>query len=205
MTPFRTDELTFLRRHGFSPEEVHDGRRQGKRTRESDARQAGKVLILTSAPCRAMGHRIRTRAGHCAQCKPANIGFTTRETASGYVYIAGSMNGRLIKIGLAADMAQRERQLRAEKYGGFGDWLVLIHVPVDDCGKTEREVSSRIRGERVYNSYCKDGLEQTATEMIRCSFSSALQALIQVVGPILNEERYLHQWRDYEFKFANQL
>jgi len=143
MSPFTTAELAFLTRHNFSPDEVHDGRHQGKRTRELRAREAGKVLILTSTPCWAMGHRIRTRAGHCAQCKPANIGFTARETLSGYAYVAGSLNGRLIKIGVAGDIAQRERQLRAESYGGFADWVVLLSVWVDDSGKVERQVSSK--------------------------------------------------------------
>jgi hypothetical protein len=198
MSPFTTEELAFLARHNFLPEEVHDGRRQGKRSRELQAKEAGKVLILTSTLCRAMGHRIRTRGGHCAQCKPANIAFTGRETLSGYVYIAGSLGGQLIKIGVAGDIAQRERQLKAERYGGFGDWQVLVNVWVNDCGRIEREISDRIRGERVRASYWKDGYEQTASEMIRCSFSVALKPYADVVG-LLFEQSYLTQWPDYEF------
>src|SRR5450631_2514766 len=133
MSVFTSEERSFLSRHGFSENDVYDGRGEGKRWREYQAKEAGKILILTSARCRAIGHRIRTRAGHCAQCKPANIGFTARETATGYVYIAGTLRGQLIKIGVAGDIAQRERQLKAERYGGFGDWLVLINVRVDDC------------------------------------------------------------------------
>jgi hypothetical protein len=88
--------------------------------------------MLTSVRCRAIGHRIRTRGGHCAQCNPANIGFTERETANGYVYIAGSRRGRFIKIGATRDVAQRERQLRTERYGGASDWLVLVYDRVDN-------------------------------------------------------------------------
>ena len=179
---------------------MYDGRGDGKRWREYKAREAGKVLILTSTPCRAMNHRIRTRAGHCAQCKPANIGFTARETLSGYVYIAGSLRGRLIKIGVAGDVAQRERQLRAESYGGFADWVVLLNVWVNDSGKVERQVSSNIKGERFYNSYWKDGLEQVATEMIRCSFSTAFKEFTAAVGQLVNEQRILSQCSDYEFE-----
>lgn len=147
MSDFTDDEQAFLARHGFTEYDVHDGRGQSKEWRASCARQAGKILVLTSVCCRAEGHRIRTRAGHCAQCKPASIGFTARETLSGHVYIAGTLRGRLVKIGVAGDIAQRERQLRAERYGGFGDWLILVHVWVNDCGKIEREISDRIRGE----------------------------------------------------------
>jgi T5orf172 domain-containing protein len=199
MSPFTDEERAFLSRHGFSEEEVHDGRYEGKRTREFRAKQIGKILILTSTPCRAMRHRIRTRAGHCAQCKPANIGFTARETSSGYVYIAGSLRGRLMKIGVAGDIAQRERQLRAESYGGFADWVVLVNVWVDDSGKVERQISSSIKGQRFYNSYWKDGVEQVATEMIRCSFRTALIAFTSVVGRLVNEQRILSRCSDYEF------
>jgi T5orf172 domain len=73
------------RKLGVNDHEVYDGRGEGKRWREYQAREAGKVLILTSVRCKAMGHRIRTRAGNCAQCNPASIGFTERETANGYV------------------------------------------------------------------------------------------------------------------------
>ncbi|EHR01237.1 GIY-YIG nuclease family protein [Bradyrhizobium sp. WSM471] len=199
MSIFSPQEQTFLARHGFSEEDVYDGRGQGKRWREYKAKEAGKILILTSSPCRAEGHFIRTRAGHCAQCKPANIGFTARESASGYVYIAGSLLGRVIKIGVAGDMGQRARQLNSERYGGHGDWSVLIHVWVDDCGKIERTISDRIKGERVYATYWKDGLEQTAKEMIQCSFSTAFKAYTEIVGSIVNEQRYLAQWHEYEF------
>lgn len=198
MSLFTDDERAFLSRHGFSEDDVYDGRGQSKEGRSSHARQAGKILVLTSVRCRSESHRIRTRAGHCAQCKPANIGFTARETTSGYVYIAGSLHGQLIKIGVAGDTAQRERQLNAERYGGYGDWLVLIHAWVDNCGKIERMISDQIRGERVHAIYWKDGSEQTATEMIRCSFSIALKPYADIVG-LLFEQEYLNQWPDYEF------
>jgi T5orf172 domain len=157
MSPFTPQELAFLARHNFSEGEVYDGRGQGKRWREYQAKEAGKILMLTSVRCRSMGHRIRTRAGHCAQCNPANIGFTERETANGYVYIAGSVRGRFIKIGSTRDIEQRERQLRTERYGGASDWLVLVHDRVDNMQKVEREISDRIPGKRVFNGYIKDG------------------------------------------------
>lgn len=195
MSIFTKQELAFLEQHKFCEEDVYDGRGESKRFRESQAKDAGKILILTSVPCQLAGHRIRTRAGHCAQCKPASIGFTTRETAAGYVYIAGSRQGQLIKIGVAGDMGQRSRQLNAERYGGYKDWVVLIHVLVNECGRLERLISNSIRGERVYATYWKDGSPQ----MIRCSFSAAFKAYQDVLGPIVDAPRYLRQWREYDF------
>lgn len=65
MSLFTGDELRFLSRYNFSEDEVHDGRSQTKIGREMAAKAAGKILVLTNTRCRAMGHRLRTRAGHC--------------------------------------------------------------------------------------------------------------------------------------------
>jgi hypothetical protein len=146
-----------------------------------------------------MGHRIRTRAGHCAQCNPTNIAFTARESSLGNVYIAGSLLGRVIKIGTAGDIAQRENQLRAERYGGFSDWSVLIHVEVNEAGRIERESYSRIRGKKVFNGYIKDGREQVAVEILQCGFSAALKALADTIGGINKPRYWLDRNRQYEF------
>jgi hypothetical protein len=199
MTPFTAGELAFIKKHNFSEEEVHDGRAQGKIGREIYAKKAGKVLVLTNTRCRAMGHRIRTRSGHCAQCNPAKIAFTARELTRANVYIAGSLSGRVIKVGTARDITQREHQSRAERYGGFPDWSVLIHVEVDDAGKVEREVSSRIRGTRIYRGYIKDGREQVATEILQSSFSAAFKALAETIGGIEKPRYWKDRCRRYEF------
>jgi hypothetical protein len=199
MSDFTDSEVMFLAQHGIKKSDVHDGRSQGKRQRESEAKAAGKDIILTSVPCQAAGHRLRTRAGHCVQCKPANIGFIKRETAAQYVYIAGSLAGQLIKIGTASDIKQRERQMRAEGYGGENDWIVLHVIFAENAGAVERAASRQVTGEKAYRKYWKDGLSQTATEMFKCSYSDALTALSRASGGIANLQRKLKYYPEYEF------
>lgn len=199
MPDFTDTEIMFLAQHRISKSDVHDGRSQGKRTREAAAKAAGKDIILTSVPCQAAGHRLRTRAGHCVQCKPANIGFIKRETAAQYVYIAGSLAGRLIKIGTCGDINQRERQMRAESYGGQDDWVVLYLIFTENAGVVERSASQQVRGEKVYREYLKDGYSQVATEMFRCSYSDALTALSKASGGVMNLTKKLKQYPEYEF------
>ena len=93
MTPLTDDEIWFLRLRGFSPEDVYDGRYEFKEDREMAAKNAGKTLVL-GPRCRAAGHRLRTRSGHCVQCDPKKIAFQERYNSPGYVYIAGSLSGR---------------------------------------------------------------------------------------------------------------
>jgi hypothetical protein len=195
MTPLTDGELYFLSRVGLSPDDVHDGRGQSKKYRERAAKEAGKVLVL-GPECQAAGHRLRTRSGHCAQCDTRKIAFQERYNAGGYVYIAGSLSGRAIKIGTAQDIPQRERQLRAERHAGYDDWYVLFSIWVNEAGRIENAASSRVISPRVFGTYFKDNIGQTATEVFKCSFSAALTAIRDTVGGI---ERY----RTWQSRFVN--
>ncbi|MBR0705400.1 GIY-YIG nuclease family protein [Bradyrhizobium liaoningense] len=197
--PFTDEELYFLAHHLIAKDEVHDGRWQTKSRREWEAKEAGKAFILTSAPCRAQGHRLRTRAGHCIQCDPKKIAYIRRETQAGYVYIAGSLEGRVIKIGTTEDIDRRANRLIVESYGGFSDWRVLLCAWVSNAGRTEREILSRIPGERTAGVYFKDGQAQTAVEMIRCSFSSALDVFAAETLAIADLKAIKKQFEEYEF------
>lgn len=117
------NEISFLSRHGYNAADVYDGRYQSKDRRAAAAKEAGKHLVLAGVigrrDCRTQGHRLRTRSGHCIQCNPINIAFQRREDEPGYVYIAGSLSGRVVKIGTTGNLNQRENQMRAEGYGGI--------------------------------------------------------------------------------------
>ncbi len=88
--------------------------------------------------------------------------------------------------------------MRSEKYGGYSDWVILTYEYVENVGQKEREVSDQVQGKRVFGIYFKDGIEQTATEMFRCSFSAALHAFNSVVGG-LDVDRLIARHTRYEF------
>lgn len=201
------DEVSFLVQRGCSEEDVYDGRGQAKERRAAAAKEAGKHLVLAGVigrgDCRRKGHRLRTRAGHCIQCNPLNIVYQKREDTPGYVYIAGSLSGRVIKIGTTGDLNQRENRMRAEGYGGSKDWIILASVYVSKGGEFERAASSRVKGNRVYRTYFKDGIEQGAVELHLCSFSEALRAMTEHLS---DEERerltvFRSQAGRYEFEY----
>src|ERR1700733_2095023 len=108
-------EIRFLASHGYSEDDVYNGLYQSKDDRAAAAKKAGKHLVLAGVVgrgnCRELSHRLRTRAGHCIQCKPLNIAFQRREDTPGYVYIAGSLSDRIIKIGTTGNIVQRENQM----------------------------------------------------------------------------------------------
>jgi hypothetical protein len=170
-------ERAFLSRYGLPADDVYDARGQSGSYWKRRIREENKTVAL-GAPCGNAGHRLRTRAGHCVQCDPKKLAFQARHSAEQYVYIAGSVSEGLIKIGTCKDVPQREHQLRAESYGGAGDWVVVFSVLVRDAGDVEHSARSKLYRHAVVRPYWKDGLRQHGIELLRCSFSRAREALM---------------------------
>src|ERR1700712_1215229 len=125
-------EREFLQRGGRSAGDVFDGRGKQKAVWQKEAKRLGKELVL-GAPCQKAGHRLRTRSGDCVQCNPHKLTFQMRHQIPGYVYIAGSVQKSLIKVGYTDDPGERERSLRAERNAGCRDWEMLFHVQAKEA------------------------------------------------------------------------
>jgi hypothetical protein len=189
-------ELNFLASHGLGPEDVFDARRlpQWYWFRQID--EAGKTVAL-GGRCRNAGHRLRTRRGHCVQCDPKKLAYQARHRAEQYVYIAGSLSAKLIKIGTCIDTMQRENRLRAERYGGAGDWEMIFTVWVKNAGAVEQSAHSRLSHYCVARDYWKDGVRQTGIELLECSFTVARRAVMDAAGPC--DAEYVRYSGRYEF------
>jgi hypothetical protein len=173
------NELNFLYGISRTEDDVFDGRAFSQAGWKQYAKEAGKDIVL-GGRCRKAGHRLRTRGGHCVQCDPKKLAFTARFSSRGQVYIAGSLNGRLIKLGSCGDWEQRLRQLCAERYGGYGDWRLLHSVVVNNMGEVENRIGRKLWRYSVSRPYQKDGLPQVATELYSCSYSQAAKALAEI-------------------------
>lgn len=173
------DELAFLYRVGLSADDVMDVRGRSSAYWKPRMREEDKVIALGTR-CRSKGHRLRTRAGHCAQCDTSKIAYVRRHSQTLYVYIAGSLTGRVIKVGCTGDCERRMEKLKWDNYGGFGDWVLLACVKVKDAGEIESKVRSRFGHRRASGTYVKDYVEQYAIEMLRCSFDEVFAALEDV-------------------------
>ncbi len=67
-------------------------------------------------------------------------------------------------------------------------------------GRIEHEASGRVKAKRAYNKYFKDGVSQTATEVIHCSFTDAVNAITGTVGAIEGFRTWRRRWvSEYEF------
>jgi hypothetical protein len=126
--------------------------------------------------------------------------YRERHHEPGWVYIAGSLSGRFIKIGTTQDIAQAHKRLRTQKYGGLSDWLMPYWVWAEKGGKVEHDARRQLKRYKILRMYEKDGGYQKGREMVRCSFTKARCALY---GLISDEAKAAECWSphssDYEF------
>ena len=118
----------------------------------------------------------------------------------GYVYIAGSLSERVLKIGVTINIHRQQAYLRNRKYGGISDWVLLYYVYVDMGGKVEHDARHLLTKYRRVTWYKKDGSSQRGREIVKCSFGRALEALLDVIP----QERRSKSWQSGhcdEFEF----
>ena len=109
--------------------------------------------------------------------------FRDRHHNPGYVYIAGSLSERVIKIDVTKNIWSEQKYLRNKKYGDISDWVLLYHVWLDEYGgKIEHDARRRLRRYRTLRMYKKDGSWQKGRELVQCSFSTALEGLSDCIG-----------------------
>jgi hypothetical protein len=118
----------------------------------------------------------------------------------GYVYIAGSLSERVLKIGVTINIHRQQAYLRNRKYGGVSDWVLLYYVYVDMGGKVEHDARHLLAKYRQITWYKKNRSSQRGREIVKCSFGKAVEALLDVVP----QERRSKGWqsgRCDEFEF----
>lgn len=183
MAKLDDEQIAFLASQGLSPADLFDASGMSKREREAQMETAGKRFFYGGARCKKGGHTLRAKAGHCIQCRPQNIAYSLRYSKKGCVYIAGTMDGQAIKVGVAADVDARLRNLCSEKYAGLADWVILASTCViEEAGKIEHQVQSNLSSFATSIEYQKRGVAQKAQELFRCSLATALQSMIDVLG-----------------------
>jgi hypothetical protein len=137
MAKLKTSELSFLRRVSVEAHLTYDVSGMTTAEWKNAMRALGKIIAFGATPCAAHGHRLRTRAGHCAQCNPANISYLKRMDTPGDVYVAWSKSSSFCKIGSALNAYEREVTLRKSRYGGASDWEIALIYTTTHSGELE--------------------------------------------------------------------
>ena len=151
--------------------------------------QEGYLWCIAPKPCYA-GHRLRSHAGHCIQCDTARIAFVKRHHDTAYIYIAGSLDSKVVKIGNAIWPERRVAALNTRNYGGITDWVMLYHAKYEEGGKIEFAAHGLLFGYR-----------RGVKEIFRCNYETAREALMQATQGYLGEDEWERKWAAVSYSF----
>jgi|JI10StandDraft_1071094.scaffolds.fasta_scaffold259767_2 hypothetical protein len=151
------------------------GMRREDYSREMSA--LGMLVAIGVTPCAKAGHTMRTNAGHCAECRPANLAYRLRFDAPGEVYVARSKSGSITKVGSAKDAMERMRHLNGYQYGGSSDWKIEFCEATSTAGQIEFAAHRALSRYAVTGIYFRDGRDIECREIFNCSVSVAVKAV----------------------------
>lgn len=199
MLELTASEVAFLKKNSLSVNHVYDGRGQSVKVKYDEAKRLGKTIVIGN-PCKKANHRLRDLANHCAQCSPSVLHHQKIYETPGYVYVAGSLQGKVLKIGCSTDINDRERTLNSEPYAGFNDWRMIANVKVQRKGDLENRVLARLNGFQASFTNIRSGREVRQTEIRSCSAEVAIEALQYEVGKNQEHEIEIKKiWKIYNW------
>jgi hypothetical protein len=168
-----------------------------------------KIFAYNSTPCQLNNHTTRSISGHCVECDTARIAFTVRHYNLGFVYIAGSIRGQLIKVGYSNNIDNRVKSLNVSNIGGVNDWNIIYHIQVLNAGMIEQQTQSELEPYLTELQYFHNSHLQVSKELFKCSYTKAKDTLIQVVQnleiPIIRSVEVAPIIEDYNFRNLRRL
>lgn len=189
MAELTDDELHFLWTQSIDESSVMDCADMSSRRYKSAMELEGYLFCISPSLCYA-GHRLRSRAGHCIQCNTARIAFVKRHYAKAYIYIAGSIGSKVVKVGNAILPSRRVSAITSRSYGGIRDWILLYHMKFSDAGKVEFSTHGRLRGYR-----------RGMTEVFNCDYALAREALAEAAEGVQGTNEWESRWASIRYNF----
>jgi len=191
-------ELLFLKTQGLSAGDVFDTKGRSVKEVKEEAKALGKVLVV-GVPCGSGGHRLRTRHGHCVQCKPATLGYLKRVSVFGDVYVAVSQSLKWTKVGSTTNREQRFAKLNFDAYGNASDWRPVFWITAEQSGRIELDAHRMLSRYSVEATYTKDGKPQASRECFACSAIVAMNAIVNLIAR--QGYRTTRHWRDEQYRW----
>jgi hypothetical protein len=177
-------QLAFLDKHKISEDLLLNANGSGM-TEELSLRMSeeGKILAYNTSECSAnKNHNFITPEGDCPQCHTASIQTALKEYQTGYIYIIGSVQAGLTKVGAATEIIKRVKSLNgaASRYGGFDDWEMLFYAKTSNIGKVERKVQEGLASYMDTRQFRKSEKMPKGSQLFRCSYNRVQKALTDV-------------------------
>ena len=192
MAELTEDELHFLYTQRIDESAVMDCSWMRPRRYKSAMEEEGYLWCISPTDC-YNGHRLRSRAGHCIRCGTSRIAFVKRQHDTAYIYIAGSLASKVVKVGNAIWPERRVGALNSRRYSGITDWVLLYHAKFDEAGKIEFAALRRL-----------DGFRRGVKEIFRCNYALARNALVEAAEGYLGEDEWESRYALLRYTFADE-
>lgn len=190
MAELSKENLDFIFKHKILLEEVFNATGWKAKDYKEFMKENGYLVAYGVTRCSNGGHDLRTRYGHCVICDPAKIAYVKRKNSSGYVYIAVSLENKLLKVGCAKDYKKRILALNSQHYGNISDWQLVGYSYQDKMGEVEHNIQLQFQDYQVKRPFNKDNKSIEASEI----FDINLQDLLNRISEL-----------GYKFEFPNQV
>jgi hypothetical protein len=171
------EQLAFFSAHGIPLSAVFDASGMRRSDYQRAMKEADKSFAFGVSRCRIGHQSLRTRAGHCIQCDHSRIAYMLGYDAPANIYIAGTLRGRLIKVGRSSDVAVRRQLLNSYRYGGQSDWQILASAHAPAAGRVEFEAHGRLARFSAAGHYEQGGQRHRCYELFECDFADAADAI----------------------------
>ena len=187
------EQLVFLKENNIPLSKVFDATNQKREVYRKSMKALEKLIAINATPCSKYGHTIRTRNGHCCQCNTASIAYIKRHYADGYVYIVGSQEKKVLKVGSTNNIKNRVNSLNFENYASINDWELILYYKCNNIGLIETEAHNKLNKFQIEKIYTKNGRTQIAYEIFDCSYDTCKNSLI---NSIKNQKDIIEKYED---------
>jgi hypothetical protein len=164
-------QKTFLESHQIPLEKVLDanGMLEDEYKNKMAAEDYWVAVGVDSCP---QGHKIKTKSGKCPVCTPSALGFSQRYRQPGWLYLAYSKAGGIVKFGYSTDVADRIKQLRGHGCGEQRDWIEVASFPAENAAELEDVIRRELKPYLVKLRYLsKPGQSR---EIYKCPLTKAV-------------------------------
>jgi len=202
------EQETFIKKHKISQDLLINANGEGMSDELlQQMHDEGKVFAYNvTGDTENAEHSFRTISGDCPQCDPTKVTAALREHKNGYIYIAGSKKGSMIKVGSANETKARTPtfDISSSKYGGYDDWEVLFHARTVTMGRIERQFQEKLSEYKTSYQFEKAGKLQSGGELYRCSYAKAKEVILDEENQLpadftlISEKKHLIS--EYNFK-----
>ncbi|MDM1093706.1 GIY-YIG nuclease family protein [Myroides odoratimimus] len=203
MNQLTSEQLAFLKEQKIELKYVFNANGLKKKEYGKIMKDLNMIIAFNVTPCKAYGHSLRTRSGHCCQCDTSKIAFQLRADANGVTYLAGSLSGELIKIGYTKAVEIRSESLNRTQYANYSDWEILFAIESKFAGKIENLVNIELNKYFISNNYEHDNHNQQAYETFKCSYEKGKQMILEICQTNNLDFKIIKDKKTYNYNFKN--